>query len=292
MLKLSILDLSSRLPGPLAAKLLGDLGGLVTKIENSYFPDPFTCEDHNRYDQNFKNWYQKINQNKKIISIEKNSLELEAHLSELIKNYDIIISSLPEKITQAIIKDSSALIGKAFIQIKSSRQQVPLHDLNILAESGLLDYHLKVAKNNSLPFIPLAGIIFAEAIAQKAQACYIEALRTHSFVKSDLFLDEVIQSHLNFLLTTEVSAQGETHYLHTGKFPCYNIYPLKDGKHLAVAAIEEKYWSEFLRIFNLGQELDQFSPKTEQELRRLFNSLNSNDISHVQSLKNCCVTIF
>jgi len=290
MLQLSVLDLSTRLPGPLAAKLLGDLGATVTRLENTHFPDPFKCDENNRFDQNFKSWYEAINKNKKIITTDKRSRELEEELAKLIEAHDIIICSLPDKLLTKDLFDLSK--EKAFIQIRSSKQQTPLHDLNILAESGLLDYHLKVAGNNSLPFIPLAGVIFAEAIAQKAQAAYIEALKTKSFIKKEIFLDEVIQSHLNFLLTQEFRKTSETHYLHTGKFPCYNIYQFKDGKHLALAAIEPKYWNDFLNLFNLGQNLDQFSATTEQELRRLFINMKSDEILNVQSLKNCCATIF
>lgn len=290
MLQLSVLDLSTRLPGPLAAKLLGDLGASVTRLENDYFPDPFKCDENNRFDHNFKNWYAAINQNKKIITTNKKSPELEEELVKLIEAHDIIICSLPDKLFPTKIGD--ALEEKAFIQIRSSKEQTPLHDLNILAESGLLDYHLKVTNNNSLPFIPLAGVIFAEAITQKAQATYIEALKTKRFIKKEIFLDEVIQSHLNFLLTDEFKSKKETHYLHTGKFPCYNIYQFKDGKHLALAAIESKYWKDFLKLFGLRQNLDQFDPNTEQDLRRLFINLKSDDISDVQSLKNCCATIF
>ena len=64
-----ILDLSHRLPGPMAGKLLGDLGAKVIKVEDKKFKDPFIFGLFAEMDNSFPIWYENINKNKEIQKI-------------------------------------------------------------------------------------------------------------------------------------------------------------------------------------------------------------------------------
>ena len=57
----TILDLSHRLPGPMAGKLLGDLGARVIKVEDKKFKDPFIYGLFAEMDNSFPIWYENIN---------------------------------------------------------------------------------------------------------------------------------------------------------------------------------------------------------------------------------------
>ncbi|MBN1828110.1 MAG: CoA transferase, partial [Deltaproteobacteria bacterium] len=52
-----------------------------------------------------------------------------------------------------------------------------------------------------------------------------------------------------------------------GGFACYNVYETNDGKQLAVAAVEEKFWRQFVNL--LGKDHlagDHLNPKGQQPL--------------------------
>ena len=61
MLKgIKIIDFSHRLPGPLAGKILSDLGAEVIKIEDETHKDPFLSGMFSHFDESFKIWYDKF----------------------------------------------------------------------------------------------------------------------------------------------------------------------------------------------------------------------------------------
>ncbi len=64
--KLKIIDLTHRLPGPLAGKILCDLGHEVIKIEDEKHKDPFLSGMFSSFDESFEDWYKELNQQKKI----------------------------------------------------------------------------------------------------------------------------------------------------------------------------------------------------------------------------------
>ena len=59
-----ILDLSHRLPGPLAGKVLADMGAEVIKVEDQKFKDPFIHGLFAEMDPSFPHWYEELNSNK------------------------------------------------------------------------------------------------------------------------------------------------------------------------------------------------------------------------------------
>ena len=65
MLKgIKIIDFTHRLPGPLAGKILADLGAEVIKIEDVKHKDPFLSGMFSSFDQSFENWYEELNKKK------------------------------------------------------------------------------------------------------------------------------------------------------------------------------------------------------------------------------------
>ena len=61
--KIKILDLTHRLPGPLAGMVLSDLGYDVIKIEDEKHKDPFLAGAFSDFDDSFEDWYRVLNQN-------------------------------------------------------------------------------------------------------------------------------------------------------------------------------------------------------------------------------------
>ena len=55
---IKILDFTHRLPGPLAGKILSDMGAEVIKVEDIKHKDPFLSGMFSEFDQSFENWYE------------------------------------------------------------------------------------------------------------------------------------------------------------------------------------------------------------------------------------------
>ena len=79
-------------------------------------------------------------------------------------------------------------------------------------------------------------------------------------------------------------------YLYNGLYPCYSIYRLKDGHYLAVAAVEEKFWKSFCKIFELG-ELSQFDEKNFKIISQKISETRTREAREKLDGQDICVTL-
>src|SRR6478752_630200 len=96
--KLRILDLTHRLPGPLAGKVLSDLGYEVYKIEDEKHKDPFLAGAFSEFDDSFEDWYKELNKDKKIIRLDFKSPEIKTVMKGYLKEADGVLLSLSPKL--------------------------------------------------------------------------------------------------------------------------------------------------------------------------------------------------
>jgi alpha-methylacyl-CoA racemase len=74
-----------------------------------------------------------------------------------------------------------------------------------------------------------------------------------------LYIDE-------YLATGEVPGPG--HYVLTGRYACYDVYPAGDGGWLAVGAIEPVFWANLCRLLGLDRWIDhQTDDAVQDEIR-------------------------
>ena len=275
-----VLDLTARLPGPLACYCLGLSGAEVTKLENSdWGEDPFKEKVAGL--ENFNDWYHQLNAKKKIeiISFKKDADRLVEKISES----EIIIAPHSKKLKKLVLENAKATA----IFLDSSKTLGGMHDLNALAVTKTFRNHL--LDSLAPPYLPFAGISFGQLLAQQALAAYIAHLNSTVLETDVVYLDEAAISILDSLHST----YGPK-VLHNGLFPCYNVYPLKDGGHVALAAVEEHYWAEFIQTFELELGLNDrmdTSGKTEKLLRKLFTNLGTNEIKSKIGERQFCLTL-
>jgi crotonobetainyl-CoA:carnitine CoA-transferase CaiB-like acyl-CoA transferase len=75
---------------------------------------------------------------------------------------------------------------------------------------------------------------------------------------------------------------GPGHGLLTGRYACYDVYPARDGRWLAVAAIESVFWANLCRALGLErwipQQLDDAAqPAIRADLRAAFAARDRDD---------------
>ena len=280
---LNILDLSTRLPGPMSTMILADLGAKVIKLENSdHITDAFN--EANSVSPNFKDWYDNLNQAKEIkrISFQKESNLLE----QLITKADIIIAA-DSNFAKKLLASYET---KVIIYISGSNSEhKAMHDINALGLSKV--YRQYLTQKNELPFIPVAGVVYAQYIATACLAAYIEFQKDSNSREHTLFMDEVIIKILDSLFSDKTLQDGK--FLHTGAFPCYNLYRSKENKSIQLAAVEEKYWKNFLNNFELSLTIDERFDTTGTVYNKLalhFSSMPLSEITLKARKSECCLT--
>jgi len=265
---LSLVDFSTRLPGPLASSYLKDLGAKIYRPEETFNSDPF---DHHP-DIAFNYWFNKLSEGKEV---------LKGELEEIIKTCDgIIITWTQSKQFSKLFK----AIDKPFVilEIQASKniKKKSLHDLNSIAESGLLKLQIN-NEHATPPCIPIAGVQFGNQIALNFLSGILKSKQLQRPIKIEIALDEVVEQLTNYLLPPS----GQL-FLHNGKFPCYQIYPTQKPKqYLIVAAIETKFWLEFITFLNLNELKEmQFS-----EDAKVFSKIKEHIASMAQDqLEKMC----
>jgi alpha-methylacyl-CoA racemase len=283
---LKILDITQRLPGPMAAMLLSDLGAEVTKLEDSNRRDAFLQTNLEPHDDQFSDWYREINQTKLLVlrDLKKESIQ------DLIEQADIILISQPLPSLPDLLKVSSSIV---ILEVSSHK---PMHDLNALAETGALANHLSAFTQSPAPgpFLPVAGVAFAQQIALTALALYRQAQLEKKPVISKVFLDTEVARVFSPLRSEKLKKEKRTKFLHNGLYPCYACYQNKDGKWLAVACVEEKFWKEFVRLFDLNlNPSDRFNTDSTifQHIAQSIQSRSTTEIEQLLNNKEICVSM-
>lgn len=268
---MTIIDLSHRLPGPLCGKILADLGASVIKIEDHQFQDPFLSGLFAQSDSSFISWYKNLNGNKNVERFDFNSNADQEKIHQLVINADAVIMGLPLKTREKLKVTNTHLdLNKPFVMIEllaSAHEGKSMHDLNAMALTGLLSLYVAGKKDKVIdpPFLPIAGISFGHKGATDLLAGFIKALKVGKtqFVKT--YMDQVTEELLGIFWPAADRQAGRTKFLHNGIYPCYSLYQTKDLKYVALAAVEEKFWMGFCKIFSIQTKLDRFH-HSDQEL--------------------------
>lgn len=299
--KLRILDLTHRLPGPLAGKVLFDLGYEVIKIEDEKHKDPFLSGMFSEFDDSFEDWYRVLNQDKKILRFDFKSPDIKEKIAELVRESDGIMMSLSPKLKTTLGIDDESLksLNKpiAVVELEASQShKKAMHDLNALALSGFLSLHVAHVDDQIVdpPFFPIAGIAFGQQVATQMLANIIAAREEKTFVKTVSYLYETAEAILTPFWSKELQAQKRTKFLHNGAYPCYSLYRLKDGNYVALAAVEDKFWNDLTSLFKISLPLEKRFDKDSssfQKVADVFAKMDASEIENITQDKELCLSI-
>ncbi|MBT7610273.1 MAG: hypothetical protein HN576_10985 [Bacteriovoracaceae bacterium] len=299
---MSIIDLSHRLPGPLAGHILQDLGAQVIKIEDKKFSDPFKEGLFREIDPSFPIWYEQLNQGKDIQTFDFNSKQDQIQIQALIKKSDACLLGIPKKVQMKLGLTSefkSSIIKPfVFIQLKANKNNdESLHDLNAMAELGLLNLYLsnKIENKVAPPFLPLAGITFGQQLATELLASYLKAVKANKQLETTCYLLESVSRVLTPFWSKKLQETNQKKFLHNGLYPCYSIYKTKDNVYIGLAVVEEKFWILFCQLFDLSfSPQDRFIHASNEvflAIEEIFQSKTSHEIRNLTRGHNLCLSI-
>lgn len=253
---LVVLDFTTLLPGPLATAMLASAGAEVVKIErpegDGYRVDPPA--------------FALLNAGKRSIAVD---LKRDAaRLRPLIERCDVVVEQFRPGVMERL--------GLGYDAVRTIRPSViyvsingygshgadalrPGHDLTFQAESGLLSLNADASGAPVVPAAMVADIAAGQAaFANIALALYARA-RSGAGARIEV---PMLAAVLPYLIepiahATAVRVPVAGYSPATGGSPRYGIYPCADGRHLAVASPEDKFWRAFVARVGLPPEADR-----------------------------------
>ncbi|MBM5810512.1 MAG: CoA transferase [Gammaproteobacteria bacterium] len=176
------------------------------------------------------------------------------------------------------------------------------HDLNYLAVGGYLGCSGRDADGR--PAMPGATVADSAGGGMHAAAAILAALLGRTVSGGGTYLDVAVADgvlNLMSLYLDEYLATGsETrpgNALLTGRYACYGIYATADGGHLAVGAIEPRFFRNLCQILDLERFADaQYDANRQDELRRVlqrrFLTRNRDDwVSRLAGADTCVAPV-
>ncbi|HVN38242.1 MAG TPA: CoA transferase [Myxococcota bacterium] len=148
------------------------------------------------------------------------------------------------------------------------------HDLNYLAVSGFLDCSGRRADGG--PPLPGATIADGAAGGMHAAIAILAALLRRERTGEGEYLDVAVADGALSLMALAVdehlatgAAVGPGHDILTGRYACYDTYAARDGRWLAVAAIEPAFWANLCKALGLERWIAfQTDDARQDEIRR------------------------
>jgi crotonobetainyl-CoA:carnitine CoA-transferase CaiB-like acyl-CoA transferase len=260
-----VLDFSTLLPGPLASLLLAEAGAEVIKIER-----PGSGDEMRSYEPKFGDSsvnFALLNRGKRSIAIDLKASDALARLRPLIERADIVLEQFRPGVMDRLGLGYAALaaINPRIVYCaitgygqSGPKSQVAAHDLNYIAESGLLGLS---AGAEGAPIVPPALIADIAGGTYPAMINILLALRERDATGRGRKLDIAMADNLftfmywalgNGLATGAWPSPGGE--LVTGGSPRYQIYRTQDGRFLAAAPLEKKFWDNFCVAIGLAPQ--------------------------------------
>lgn len=296
---ITVIDFTHRLPGPLAGKILADMGAKVIKIEDSKHKDPFLSGMFSEFDQSFEDWYEELNKKKQVVRLDFKDPKAKEEIKKYLSQAQGLMLSLSPKLKAGLgLTDEDLKNNKiAVVELEaSSTHNKAMHDLNALAISGYLSLHIAHETNPIVapPFLPVAGIAFGQQVATQILANMLESNRINGFVKSVSYLHDTAEAIFHPFWSKNLQGQKKTKFLHNGAYPCYSLYRSKDGHYVAVAAVEEKFWADLIETFHISLPMNRRFETSEEafgQVAQVFAKMNTDEIESRSKNKELCLSI-
>lgn len=300
-----VLDLTRLLPGPLATLALADLGARVDKLED---PGPGDYLRHMPPQRDGVNGaFLALNRDKRAGVLDLKKPEGAAALLRLARSYDVLIESFRPGVLarlglgyERLLQENPRLIVCA---ITGYGQDGPLveragHDLNYLARAGVLGV---TGPANGPPSVFGAQVADVAGGSLWAVSAILAALfareRTGRGQVLDVAMCEGAIPLAAFAFGAVVAegkgaARGE-HFLDGGIAP-YNTYETLDHKHVALGALEPKFWVKFCAAAGLAASMDDLAPGPHQQALRakvaaVIASKTRDEWAAIGAANDCCL---
>lgn len=251
-----VLDLTRLLPGPVATLHLADMGADVIKIEDH------AAGDYARIlgdgPDGVSVFFRSVNRNKRGLRLDLKQAQGREVLLRLARAADIVVESFRPGVSDKLGIGYEALRAVnpkiVYCAITGYGQTGPLamaagHDLNYIGFAGVLD---QIGIDGGQPAIPnlQVGDLLGGAMTavMGILAALFDAQRTGQGRLVDVAMSEAVLAHNLFplfALQTAGAVPARGGDILSGGDAGYGVYATADGRYMAVAPLEQKFWQVF-----------------------------------------------
>ena len=273
---IKVIDLTRLLPGPLATRHLAELGAEVLKIEGPADQGQddgtrqmgLTAADR-RADEPALT-FRELNRGKQLLRLDLREPGGVAALLELALGADVLIEGFRPGVMDKLGLGWEVLHAAnpklVVCAITGYGQHGPWahragHDINYIAMAGVLEQIATQAGELAVPNFQIGDLMGGtQAAVSGMLAGLIGAQRSGRGRYVDISMShEVLRHHV--LAAIALKATGRTPVpgrdLLSGGAPCYGVYGTRDGRHLAVGALELKFWRALCQAVGRPQWAEQ-----------------------------------
>ena len=260
-----VLDLSRLLPGPFLTMVLADLGADVVKVEDPRIGD--YMRQFPPHKAGVGSRYLAINRNKRSLALDlKSEAGRDAFLA-MVERADVVVESFRPGVMDRLGVGYEALRGRnpgiVMCSISGFGKDGPYkdragHDINYIGLAGVLGLGGVPGGAPILPGVQIADLAGGALwSATGILAALLGRARTGQGAHLDISMTEgslaLVATELGALdAGAPPTARGAG--MLSGGSACYGVYETRDGRYLAVGALEPKFWAAFNSA--IGREFD------------------------------------
>lgn len=301
---LFVLDFTTLLPGPLATLMLAEAGAEVIKIE------PPGGEAMRHYEPRFDGesvMFALLNRGKKSLVLDLKNKDEHAELTTLLTRADVLVEQFRPGVMARLGLGYAAVKAinprLVYCSITGYGQTGPRageagHDLNYIGNTGLLALNPGPPDR---PVVPPALIADIGGGTMPAVINILLALRQRDRTGEGCHIDIAMTDAL-FTFAAHALAAGQA----TGQFPGmggarlsggsprYQLYPTRDGKLVACAALEQKFWLAFTAAIGLAPAFidDGRDPAaTKAAVAAIIAGRTAAEWRPILAAADCCATL-
>jgi crotonobetainyl-CoA:carnitine CoA-transferase CaiB-like acyl-CoA transferase len=303
-----VLDLTRLLPGPVCTLHLADLGADVIKIEDTGAGD--YARTLGAKPGQVAPVFLAINRNKRAMRLDLKQAAGVGLFLRLVKQAHVVVEGFRPGVVDrlGIGFDACRAANPAIVYcaISGYGQDGPYrdlagHDVNYCGYAGLVDQVGIAGDDPAIPNLQVADILGGAVVpAMGILAALLDAQRTGKGRYVDVAMTEGVLAHnlqaLAAVATTGgVLPRGEDFL--SGREPCYSVYRTADGRHMAVGALEKKFWDRVCDVlgrpdlkachWEVGQKPKEWG---KAQMREIFAAQPLAYWVEKFAQEDCCVT--
>jgi alpha-methylacyl-CoA racemase len=301
-----VLDLTRLLPGPMATLHLADMGADVVKIEDTGTGD--YAREMGRVREGMSDFFRLVNRNKRAIRLDLKMRQGREVFLRLAGKAHVIAEGFRPGVMTKLGLDYAAVAEVnpriVYCSISGYGQNGPYaeragHDINYVGYAGVGDQigieatpvvpNFQIADLLGGALTPVMGILAALVDAgSSGRGRYIDIAMT------DAVLAHAIFPLLGFLEHGKAPARGTG--MLDGGLACYNVYRTREGRYMAVGALERKFWETLCDILGCaelkGKHLvyGEEARPVKERLAAIFATRMQREWAELFSRVDCCVS--
>lgn len=285
---------------------LADMGADVVKIEDTGAGD--YAREMGRMRDGMSDFFRLVNRNKRAMRLDLKNPQGREVLMRLATKADVVVEGFRPGVMTKLGLDYAAVAAAnpriVYCSITGYGQDGPYaqragHDINYIGYAGVGD-QIGTEATPVVPNFQIADLLGgALTPAMGILAALIDARSSGRGRHVDVAMTDAVFAHaifplLGFLESGKAPGRG-TGMLDGGR-PCYNVYRTRDGRHMAVGALERKFWDTLCDILGCHELKERHLVRGEEgravkaRLTEIFATRTQSEWTEIFDRADCCVS--